>query len=84
MSKYLTPTAAALYLAVSEKTLMKLRRATTGPEYTRDTQGHVQYTKEALDAWRAKHRRTIRYIPLEASDHFDRTVKEQRGEFYRV
>jgi Helix-turn-helix domain len=67
MSLPYTPTAAALYLGISEKTLSKLRRAGRAPDHTRDTQGHVQYTKEALDAWRLKHRRTVRYIPLEAA-----------------
>lgn len=67
MTNLLPPTAAALYLDVSEKTLTKLRRARRGPDFVRDTHGHVQYSREALDVWRAKHRRTVRYILLEAA-----------------
>lgn len=51
---YLTPTKAAGYLGLSERTLIEYRRRGTGPRYSRlggSLNGRVRYRRQDLDRW---------------------------------
>lgn len=48
----LTTAQAAAHLTVSEKTLRRWREEGKGPDYRRDPDGRIIYTRGALTAWR--------------------------------